>query len=78
MTRNPFTPAAQRLWDAIPPAAQKDLLANVWCGNCRSSQHIADFTAVAEEGDIRLQGFCDQCGRVVVRIIETSEAPPPP
>jgi len=75
MTRHPFTPAAKLLWDAIPTAGQERVLANVWCSNCRSSRRILDFTGVADDGDIRLQGFCAECGHVVVRIIEASEAP---
>jgi hypothetical protein len=77
MTRHPFTPAAKLLWGSIPVAAQEDILNNVWCGDCRSSRQIVDFTGVCKDGDVRLQGFCSECGHIVVRIVETSEAQPP-
>jgi hypothetical protein len=76
MLRHPFTPAARLLWDSIPVAAQEDILKNVWCGDCRSSRQIVDFTCVCEGGDLRMQGFCSECGHVVVRVVETSETPP--
>jgi hypothetical protein len=70
MTRHPFTPAAKRLWDGIPRAAQERILDHIWCGNCLTSRRISDFTGVTEDSNIRLQGFCTECGHVVVRIIE--------
>jgi len=78
MTRHPFTRAAKLLWDTLPAAGQERVLNNAWCGHCRSSRRILDFTGVAENGDIRLHGFCAECGHVVVRIIETSESPSRP
>ena len=78
MKRHPFTPAAQPLWDGVPAEAQARLLDNVWCGQCRSARRILDFTGVTERGNLRLQGFCAECGHVVVRLIEVSELPPHP
>jgi len=75
MTRHPFSPAAQPLWDSISTTGQERILDNVWCGHCGSARRIIDFAGVSEDGDIRLQGFCATCGHAIVRIIETSEAP---
>ena len=75
MTRHPFTPAAQILWDEIPPAGQQRILDSVWCGHCGSSRRIEDFTGVPEGDGIRLQGFCAACGHVVLRLIEPGNAP---
>ncbi len=76
MTRHPFTPAAKPLWDTVPPDAQEHILKHVWCGHCLSGQRILDFTGVEDAGDIILRGFCQECGHVIVRLIETSQAPP--
>ena len=75
MTRHPFAPAAQALWDDIPSIAQKRSLDNVWCSHCRSGRRIEDFTGVPEDGGIRLQGFCAACGHVVVRMLERPDSP---
>jgi len=75
MTRHPFTPAAQLLWDDIAPVGQRRILESVWCGHCSSGRRIEDFTGVPEGGGIRLQGFCAVCGHVVVRLIEAPNAP---
>jgi len=72
-----FTPRAQAIWDNIPVDAQERILNAVWCGSCRTSGRIVDYTgAVQGAGDIRLQGHCAQCGHVVVRILEESERDP--
>ena len=71
-----FTPAAQRLWDAIPVEAKHSILDNVWCAHCRTSRRMRDYTGAVERGDIHLQGLCVECGHVVARIVETSEMPP--
>ena len=72
--RHHFTPRAQVEWDKIPAEAHERILNAVWCGNCRTSVRVIDYTGTWEEsGEIRLQGFCATCGHVVVRIIEKAE-----
>ncbi len=72
--RHHFTPPADKLWKQIPAPAQEAILAAVWCGHCGDARPVLDHTGVTtDEGDIRLQGFCANCGHVVVRIVETSE-----
>lgn len=75
MTRYPFSPSAQPLWDAIPPDVQQSILDHVWCGQCRAGRRVEDFTGVPDHGGIRLQGFCAVCGHVVVRMIEPPDTP---
>lgn len=70
--RFPFPPRAQALWDTVPEEVRDDILAKVWCGHCRDSRRIEDFTAIPEEhNDLILRGFCATCGHVVVRLLET-------
>ena len=72
--RHHFTPAAQKLWDRVPSAAQERILECVFCGQCRTSRRITDYTGVADgRGDIHLHGFCTECGHVIVRVVETSQ-----
>lgn len=72
--RHHFTPRAQAVWDQIPQEAQARILNAVWCGHCRDSSSIVDYTGTWEKpGDIRLQGFCAHCGHVVIHILEESE-----
>jgi hypothetical protein len=74
--RHHFSPAADKLWQQIPATAQDGILSTVWCGHCRSGRRVLDHTGVTtDKGDIRIQGFCADCGHVVVRIVETSEQP---
>lgn len=71
-----FTLEAELLWGTVPKEAQGRILANVWCGNCRDSVEIVDFTARVKKGDVVLRGHCRVCGSSVCRVVETSEAPP--
>jgi hypothetical protein len=43
-----FTGSAAALWAAIPAAAKKQLLSNVWCGKCRHEVTIKNFTVVVK------------------------------
>ena len=74
MNAGKFTLQAQVLWGAIPSAAKKRILANVFCGKCGSSRPIVNFTGNVEaHGDLILRGSCAVCGHDVVRLLETSE-----
>jgi hypothetical protein len=68
----PFTPAAQKLWNAIPPVHQEQILDNVYCRHCRGAVRMVDYTGTVDQGDLRLQGRCAACGGLVVHIVETS------
>ena len=74
MNNGKFTLEAAVLWGAIPLAAKKRILANVYCVKCRGSVQIVDFTGKLEKhGDLILTGKCAVCAHEVVRMLETSE-----
>lgn len=73
MNGGKFTTGAAVLWGTIPKEARERILANVWCGKCRGSVTITQFTGEEEKGDVVLTGACAQCGQEVVRVVETSE-----
>jgi hypothetical protein len=68
---------AEILWGTIPAWAKDEILKNVFCVKCRSSVEIVDYTKKERRGDLILKGRCGVCGHEVVRVVETSEAPPP-
>lgn len=51
------------------------VLANVFCGNCRTTA-ISDYSIYIDElGYIILKGACAKCGHRVARVMETAEVP---
>ena len=68
-----FTPQAAILWSAISKENQQRVLKNVFCGKCRTSVEMVQFTGKVEHGNIILEGSCAVCGGKVVRLLETSE-----
>jgi hypothetical protein len=38
---------------------------------------MVDFSGSVKNGNLVLEGACAKCGQRVVRLVETSEAPPP-
>lgn len=67
-----FTAPAAKLWDALPADKRKLLLANVWCGNCRHSVTIVNFSGAVKAGDLLLVGKCSECHGDVARLIESA------
>jgi hypothetical protein len=67
-----FTPAAAKLWTAIPPETRKLLLSNVWCSKCKDETTITNFTGAVKGGDLLLVGLCSICRGDVARVIESS------
>jgi hypothetical protein len=65
-----FTAPAAKLWDSIPPNTKKLLLANAYCGQCRGSVTIKNFSGVVRSGDLLLVGKCAECHGDVARVIE--------
>jgi len=68
-----FTPQAAILWSAISKENQQRVLKNVFCGKCRTSVEMVQFTGKVEQGKIILEGLCAVCGGKAVRVLETSE-----
>ena len=65
-----FTPAAAKLWEAIPASLRKILLSNVWCGKCGHAVTITNFSGTVKGGDLLLVGSCSECHGDVARLIE--------
>jgi hypothetical protein len=65
-----FTVPATKLWATLPLATKKLLLANVYCGKCRGSTTITNFSGVVRSGDLLLVGECAECHDDVARVIE--------
>ena len=68
-----FTPVAARRWKRISLEAQGKILANVWCGNCRSAVQIILGTAEIQSKVLILKGKCKTCGKDVCRIVEPED-----
>jgi|RhiMetdeSRZDD1v2_1073273.scaffolds.fasta_scaffold42103_5 hypothetical protein len=67
---SPFTPAAQILWDAIPPHFQEQVLQNVWCPHCRDMTTMRDFAGEVHGRSLVLHGTCVNCQGKVARVLE--------
>lgn len=67
-----FTPPAAKLWTDIPAQTRKQLLSNVWCGRCKHSVTIKNFSGVVRSNDLLLVGQCSECQSDVARMIESS------
>jgi len=65
-----FTPSAKKLWMNIPEHIRSQLLANVYCGQCRSETTIVNYTGSIKSGLIVLTGQCKSCGAEVARVID--------
>ena len=65
-----FTPAAQILWDAIPPHFQERILHNVWCPHCSDMTTMTDFTGEVHGRSLVLHGTCVTCRGKVARVLE--------
>jgi hypothetical protein len=65
-----FTPAAAKRWSRIPEWAQKEILDNVFCGQCLASVPIVLETAEMMEKDLILSGKCKHCGKEVRRVVK--------
>lgn len=66
-----FTPAAAKLWAAIPTPTRKLLLSNVWCGKCGHAVTITSFLGTVKGGDLLLVGSCSECFGKVARLVES-------
>lgn len=67
-----FTPPAAKLWADIPAQTRKQLLSNVWCGRCKHSVTIKNFSGVVRANNLLLVGQCSECQSDVARLIESS------
>jgi hypothetical protein len=65
-----FTADAKARWQQIPIAGQKELMVNVWCGECRKSTTIRILNGKMCGNSLLLSGSCKKCGSAVARVIE--------
>lgn len=61
---------ASKLWNVIPLEIKKKLLANVYCGSCKTGVSIVEVTGEIVGKDLVLHGKCAVCGGDVARVIE--------
>jgi len=65
-----FTSVAKKRWQQIPVAGQKELMDNVWCGQCRAVTTIRIQDGKMCGNSLVLSGSCKKCGGEVARVIE--------
>ena len=65
-----FTPAAQILWNAIPPHFREQVLHNVWCPHCGDMTVMTDLTGEVHGKSLVLRGTCVTCRGRVARVME--------
>ncbi len=70
MSTAKFTPQAKALWDRIPKEYWEKILSNVYCGHCRDSVTITNYTGAVKGGNLLLVGLCAVCRTDVARWIE--------
>ena len=68
-----FTADAKKRWQQIPVAGQKELMDNVWCGECRGVTTIRIQDGKMCGNSLLLSGSCKKCGGAVARVIEPDE-----
>lgn len=66
-------PAAKDLWESIPEGDQAEILANIWCGQCKAPGKALINGMAVKSGDLILKGQCVKCNGPVTRLLETSE-----
>ena len=69
-----FTKQAAKFWAAIPVHARAELLANVYCSQCRRAVSITNIAGSIKRGDLVLEGTCVKCGHSVARVVEGPDA----
>jgi len=65
-----FTTPAVKQWQAIPTDTQKEILANVWCGKCRTEVSITKLSGAVKGGDLLLVGKCSICHGDVATVVK--------
>ena len=67
-----FTSDAKTRWQQITVLSQKELMDNVWCGQCRTVTTIRLQDGKMFGNSLVLSGACKKCGSAVARVIEPS------
>ena len=53
-----FTPTAAKLWAKLSIEDKKDILENVFCGQCKGTTTMFNASGKAERGALVLNGLC--------------------
>jgi RecJ-like exonuclease len=61
---------AEKIWRAIQKSHQQSILNSVWCGQCRGSTTIMDYSAQMAGNSLVLIGKCQVCGKEVRRLVD--------
>ena len=69
-----LTKQATKFWNAMPSHARAQILANVYCVQCRGAVSITDVSGTLKRGDLVLEGKCGECGHAVARLVEGPNA----
>lgn len=65
-----FTSDAKSRWQQITVLSQKELMDNVWCGQCRAVTTLRLQDGKMCGNSLVLGGVCKKCGAAVARVIE--------
>jgi hypothetical protein len=65
-----LTPAAKKLWLAIPGEIRSQLLTNVYCGQCGGVTTMVNYSGSVTSGVVVLVGRCINCDAEVARVID--------
>ena len=68
-----LTADAKRRWCQVPEPARKEIMDNVWCGNCLSPTSMQLREGTLSGRSLVLHGTCKKCGGEVARVIEPAE-----
>lgn len=68
-----FAADAKKRWSQIPEPAKKEIMDNVWCGNCVSGTSMQLREGTLTGRTLILHGTCKKCGGEVARVIEPAE-----
>lgn len=62
--------SANKKWLSLPEEIRNKLERNVWCGTCRDVVKIENYNVKESSQGILLQGKCNNCGNMVIRVID--------
>jgi len=68
-----FSSDAKKRWQQISVGGQKELIGNVWCGQCRTVTIIRLHGGKMCGNSLLLSGACKKCGGSVARVVESDQ-----
>ena len=61
---------AQEFWMTLDCDLREAILNSVWCGSCKTSVTICDYSVTVVKELLVLKGFCSICGHKASRTVE--------